>query len=433
MDLKKLIAVVSLLQAMYTSSTNCHQDLLISYGLEGLQTSQPQTLDMCKMVTHSCCKVSDQLSMYSNWQTSGEEKNLEARFKYHQTVYFDLLDLLDSVTGLARRVLDRLIDRRISNCKVLAKRILHFQVSEITPKLKDTIVNMHEFFKNTYKGFYCTLCDAASHKHFSIQANKVNFSQKFCRDITANSLHVLLYFHVHFLKYMNLIARFVNSCDHKGAFVEKPIDESLTFIINVAQRTMLDECKSHRNDPNWFEYCYKICQEFNMVKYTKFFEPNIKEFSSYTLHLKGMVAGVLEEEEKERKFLEGVGEEKKTRVLAETGNLLGSNSRVLSNEVAPDPSKQITPEKLAQVKNEYTNPLIFKSGLNAIVDLGEFNSRFEEEGINYFDNGKQSEITDSRYNSVKALVKLTGPPVERKTMFAQTLLVIASSFVALWL
>lgn len=431
MDLKKLIVVAVFLQARYLASTKCHQDLLISYGLEGLQSSQEQTLDMCKMVSESCCKVSDQLSMYSNWQTSGEEKNLEERFKFHQTVYFELLDLLDSVTGLARRVLDRLVDRRISNCKVLAKRILHFQVSEITPKLKDTIANMHEFFKNTYKGFYCTLCDASVHKYFNLPAGKVTFSQKFCRDITANSLHVLLYFHVHFLKYMNLIARFVNSCDHKGVFVEKPIDEGLSFVINIAQRSMLEECKSHRNDQNWFEYCYKICQEFNIVKYTKFFEPNIKEFSSYTFHLRGMVAAVLEEEEKERRFLEGVGQEKKTRVLADTGNLLGPSPRVLSTELASDPSKEITPERLAQVKNEYTNPLVFKSGLNAIIDLGDFNSRFEETGINYFDNGKQSEVIDNRYNSVRTLVKLTSPS-ERKTGLVPALAVLAAFFTAIW-
>lgn len=411
-----------------SATIKCNQDLLISYGLEGVPYAQQQTLDMCKFVENSCCKVSDQLSIYANWETSGEAKNLQDRFKFHRDTYFDLLDLLEKVGDLAHRVLDRLADRRVSNCKVLAKRILHFQVKEIAPKLKDTISSMHDFFYNTYQGFYCTICDGDSQKFFNPPASKVLFSQKFCRDLTANSLHVLLYFHVHFLKYMNLVARFVTSCDHKGNFEEKPIDKNLNFVINHARRAMLEECKLHRNDGNWFEFCFKLCEEFNMVKFTKFFEPNIKEFSAYTVLVEELIEEIEEAEEREKQFLESVG--KGDHRVLEEANVAQENAskaRILNEAAHGAPAggahhgKEITPERLAQVKNEFTNPLIFKSGLNAIVDLGEFTSRFDDPGIDYYDHGKQSIINDQVYKSVRSVTKVNGGSSSRNLNYVSVL------------
>ena len=86
---------------------------------------------------------------------------------------------------------------------------------------------MDAFFYDTYKGFYCTICDAGSHKYFNLDKNEVVFSEKFCRDIIENTLTSLLFFHVHINKYANLVSKFLLSCDKKGDYqpnVKIPLD-----------------------------------------------------------------------------------------------------------------------------------------------------------------------------------------------------------------
>ncbi len=127
-------------------------------------------------------------------------------------------------------------------------------MKEIAPKLKDAVKNMHEFFAESYKGIYCTMCNSPNHMNFNVKGNKVVFSQKFCRDIVANTLHVLLYFDMHFLKFIDLVTRFVTSCNAKGVFKDEPISTDITLGASK-HASLLETCKEYRNDPTWFSAC----------------------------------------------------------------------------------------------------------------------------------------------------------------------------------
>ena len=48
----------------------------------------------------------------------------------------------------------------VSNCMIMAKRLDHLQINVIGPKLNTALETMHDFFLKSYKGFYCTICDA---------------------------------------------------------------------------------------------------------------------------------------------------------------------------------------------------------------------------------------------------------------------------------
>jgi hypothetical protein len=88
---------------------------------------------------------------------------------------------------------------------------------------------MEEFYQTSYKGVYCSICDAKNHKFFDVTAKKIFFSQKFCREIVDHSIHALLYFSHHLPSVMNLVSRFVVSCNSKGEFSEKTIDAKYIF------------------------------------------------------------------------------------------------------------------------------------------------------------------------------------------------------------
>lgn len=397
--------LLSLLVGISLSAVPCNQDILLSYGLEGRQYAEEEKLDMCKFVKKSCCRNEDQLAMFKSWVEGGEEKGLDNRFGYHREIYFELLDSLKAANGIAKRMMEKLETKRVSNCKVLAKRVLHFDIEGVASKLKDSIVEMHDFLTNTYRGFYCTLCDGMAQRYFNSRSQKVLFSQKFCRDLTSNSLHFLLYFHGHLIRYMNLVGRLVNSCDHKGNFEDLPVEAELVLKMNHRNRLLLEDCKVHRNDPSWFDSCKKMCQKFNIVKYTKFFEPYLRKATGYTVMLKRRINEIEIEEEREKKFLEGVGKAEAQRILEQKDEFSPHSFRSRVLTAASADNKSITPERLAQAKNMFTDPLIFTSGVNAIIDLRDFASRFDDPGIDYLDNGKKSDVSESKVKAVKKLVK----------------------------
>lgn len=405
MNRQTTLLLLSLLAGLSLSAIPCNQELLLSYGFEGLPFAVEDKLEMCSFVEKSCCTSEDQLIMFKSWVEGGEEKGLDNRFGYHREVYFDLLDSLKAANGIAKRMIERLANKRVSNCKVLAKRALHFDIEGVSSKLKDSISNMHDFFMNTYRGFYCTLCDGSSQRYFNLRAKKVLFSQKFCRNLTSNSLHFLLYFHGHLARYMNLIGRMVNSCDHKGTFEDLPVEPELVLKMNHHNLAILEDCKLHRNDPSWFDSCKKMCQKFNIVQYTKFFEPYLRKITGYTVMLKRRINEIEVEEERQKKFVEGVGKAEAQRILEQTNEFSPHSfrSRVLS--AVPADNKSITPERLAQAKNMFTNPLIFTSGMNALIDLGTFASRYDDPGIDYLDNGRQSDVSEAKLKMVKKNIK----------------------------
>lgn len=95
------------------------------------------------------------------------------------------------------------------------------------PKIKQNIKEMEDFFFDSYKGFYCSLCNYENHKYFNLEKNEVVFSEKYCRDIVEHTLPNLMFFHIHINKYLNLISKFLLSCDFKGDYqVDVPIPKA---------------------------------------------------------------------------------------------------------------------------------------------------------------------------------------------------------------
>ena len=82
---------------------------------------------------------------------------------------------------------------------------------------------------------------------------------------------------------MNLISRFVVSCNAKGEFSEKTIDTKYLFASK--SQNELQKCLDNRNEMSWFSYCQHICESFSLMKFQEFFVPNLESFTNYTTFL----------------------------------------------------------------------------------------------------------------------------------------------------
>ena len=135
---------------------------------------------MCPFIKESCCTVKDQVTFYDRWITNGEESKLKSRLEFYFLTYEEFLDKMQETYSKAQNLKIKLEKEEASNCKLIAEKISQFELSSVIPDIKKALKRQNEFFIKTYSGVYCSICDAESHKYFSVSQKKIFFSEKYC-------------------------------------------------------------------------------------------------------------------------------------------------------------------------------------------------------------------------------------------------------------
>lgn len=91
-----------------------------------------------------------------------------------------------------------------------------------------------------------------------------------------------MFFHVDAHKYLNLISKFLLSCNHLGDYMaDVPIPKTLIFIPNGKIERNLRQCRDERNTPKWFVYCKSSCEMFKINTIEPFFEPDLSKYDAF--------------------------------------------------------------------------------------------------------------------------------------------------------
>ena len=365
----------------------CPLELIKSLGMEGLEKGAPFKLDMCPNIKNSCCKISDQEIIYKNWIEGKEKSNLEERFQFHEKVYNNFLNHLEEIFLRATTLVEKLNIIEISDCKAISNRISHFKFPEIFTILKKSLKQMHNFFDISSSGIYCSICDADLSQYFDLKNKEIKLEEKFCREIISNSLHPLIYFHSHLPIVVNLISSFLVNCDNDGVFLDKVVPSEFLFHKPEETSKILQDCKTSRNDSNWLEKCLPICKNFEVTRFSNFFQPNLEEFKKYTVFLTDNIKRLEKEAEKEDVITdEGTGP---ARLLTEEPKTTDTGTEESKKEVEVDPS------------TKFENMDILTLGSKSII--AEYKNNFVIDGIDLYEIGKNSLINEEVLNTVKAL------------------------------
>lgn len=353
------------------STQGCNRDLLQTYSLTGMDIPAIDKIEMCPSITRTCCLKQDQQILFTNFVHGGEYQSVVDHYGKVVGTYYNLIEKLVEVQDFALVVKNNIV-KKIANCKLLAERILNYEVSQVREQIRQNLNKLQDFFQTAYSGFYCTICNFDNHKYFDGTSQTVFFSEKFCRDIVENTLHTLLLFHVDIVKHVNLVTKFVSSCDFTGTFnLDAIAPSNYTFSIHNDNMQNLQACRDNRNKREWFSYCKDICTNFNIATFADYFQPNVNLVASYTTYLTQQL-NVLTQAQANRP-------------------LFGALS-------TPSGNKRILDEDKVQP--------IFKPGLSAKVDLMKWKSDFLSVGISLYDEGKNSLINESTYNSVKTFLQI---------------------------
>lgn len=356
----------------------CIKGLVSSYGLQELSKPKKMVIEMCPGIKYSCCKEKAQIEIFQNWGISLEERKLEEKFNYFRRIYYKLLSSLLLADKRVRILKKKLTFEKEGNCKILSSRISSYKIEEIVPKLKTAIDNMYDFFFQSYEGFYCTICNAEQQVFIDVFKRKIKMDYEFCRQISENSLSVLLYFHSDFIGYFNLIAKFLKSCDYRGNFKNSNLSPDYQFRLNIENTEMLENCKANRSSNDWFRFCLPICKKFHPLKINNFFYPHLKKYSKFSDFI-----------------------HKRLRIIStqEKDNAIIQKIKIITD---PPKTKKNRVDEL-RVYKKHRGKWIIKSGSGLMI-LNDFEVEFspdeKKEYINFFKNGGQSSLTESIYKTI---------------------------------
>lgn len=415
-----LVITPSLAQRRRKRKLKCNRSFLIGMGFLGLPKPKKMNLEMCPKIDWSCCTENDQLEMYKNWRMGREEENLEERLRNHREIYEDLMDKALEVYDRAKKTLEKTKTKSISNCKILARRLALFRIDLIAPKLEKNINYMHDFLLDSHRGFYCAICDAEQQRFFEFDRKRIVFSERFCREIVFNSLHVLLYLHAHFTKYLNLMTKFTTNCSFKGDFKEKLIPRKYLFSTKADHHRSLTKCQKNRNRLDWIDSCRDICKNFNLIEFNSYFRPKIKKLKKYNTFI-GKELRKISDAEHKYNIVNGLStakprkkakKSKKARILAEakkdtkknTANLVKKKPN--KEDLAMAKEQKEMDEQLAKLIVKKEVPAIYKSASKSDVPIASFKSVFKHRGINLYQVGKMTLINDHFYDSIKTISDL---------------------------
>ena len=355
------------------SNNACYRDLLQTYSLTGMDIPVIDKIEMCPGIVRTCCLKQDQQIIYTSFIHGGENQRVIDHYGKVIATYYNLIEKLMEVQEFAKTVKKNTV-KKIANCKLLAERILNYEVAQIQDQIRQNLSKFQEFFQVAYSGFYCTICNFDNHKFFDSTTQTVFFSEDFCRDVVENTLQTLLLFHVDIVKHVNLVTKFVSSCDFTGTYNLEAISppDFKMMIVNDDMQD-LQACRDNRNKREWFSYCKDICNNFQISSFSHYFEPNLRLISLYIGYLTTQLNSLTQAQSSRPLF-----------GALSTPN--GGAKRILQEAGA--------------------NSSIFNKGLSAKVDLAKWKTETITFGISFLKEGQNSLINESTYNSVKTFLQI---------------------------
>ena len=354
------------------------------------------------------------------------------------------------IVGIAYEVYEAKKFDQASNCKIMARRILHFEMEDITKKVKESLEKMHEFFMDSYKSVGCFLCDGATHAFIDVKKKTVTMNHNFCRTLTSRSLKVLLYLHVHYKKFYELASTFMSKCNLNGDFTKDAPGPNIILKIDETTKNNLNACKQFRNDSSWETSCTSICDEFGLAKQSELFFPDMLMYHDATNELEDLITMVYDEaedsgielSEEELKAKEEVGEadqesapevrllerlkvQRDSRILAEEPPKIeppkagGATAGGATGPENPDQAKEKEKEKpkpptFLELLKDAGRSEVFTKAPEGAKKLSEFVTVYDTKGGDLYEMRLAVNFEEPIYTALKAELEPPAKPTDGK-------------------
>ena len=333
----------------------CNTDLIRAFGMQGRVTPTLTPLEMCPTVRRSCCRVKDQLAIYAAWKKGGQERLIRDRFGKMTRVYMRYLNVVNKIRNRAEDALEKNRNQKLSNCNILANRIARFEIDDLILQVRNNLHKMQRFFKQSFKGFYCAVCNYDNHKFFDLETKTLNVADDFCYWTVSHSLRVLLFFYEDIVDYNNMISQYMMSCNMKSEYrFGQEVPGIMLFKRDKERNHTLRRCRDHIKCDNWLDLCRPICDKFSVVGLSRYFEPNMDQLELYTKWLKALL---IEKRVEETQPFDIKSKFKKKKSLSDllvegAGPIITSDKEAAKSKGGEDDDKKVEAKEKKDGKKE---------------------------------------------------------------------------------
>ena len=374
----------------------------------------------------------------------------------------EVFDQMKSVEGAAVIVQANADENTISNCKMMADKIMENRISVMRVRVLEHARKAFKFLYLSRRGFYCSLCNQPYHEFIDIYSSSIISSNQFCQSMVENTLNFYLFKFEYFMKISRLYSLFLITCDFKGRYNKsKFVAYQSKFYKNPEVLEGLEQCKQKIADPHGFKYCQKFCSNFNPARFSEVLEGDIDRMKGYAaylenhmevkqiqyeresakdvLNMKGRLLEALinrkiemdeikyrqlsekkpEEAKKEEKKPEEKKDEKKKDEKPKGAEAPATPAQV---QAVLEPKSTINSLNF-EMRSAILNPIMYNFGDDMTIEhstvvhksifhqgfyktfrLHKYNNYFDNEGINWYGQGKDAKIDKVGVKAVMEMV-----------------------------
>ena len=265
-----------------TGELTCNQEMMTSYGFQGLSEPSKKLHQFCPSVTSNCCSEDDvELSM-KLWNNDAMRK-IEA---YYETYLYSLKYVL----GFAYEVdllAEQFLDAEKSSCRNAAKEFKTLNINrEVAKEIFKAFVESLEKMAETRRGFYCILCDANTQSRLKdywaitnlFYQDRVYFNQEFCKELVEHTIRGA-YYEIFYLKRYAELTTLLMSCQMN----KKSLDE-VEYEVPYWNTQQVKNCYYFKNK-YFFFFCENYCERFHLTKANPNFDGNLEQIQKFVKYI----------------------------------------------------------------------------------------------------------------------------------------------------
>lgn len=275
-----------LLISKQTISQTCNRRLMESYDVTGQENVVKDPNSVCVGIKNNCCGAQAQLDIYKRW-SMGPSERVNSIYTTAESTIYNIFLVFSKIEALAIKSIPYSSDIKNSNCKKMAVRIHELSISSLAPKIQNKLLDATTFLRKSRMGFYCSLCDADSHKFYDADHSKFTTSGTFCAKLSTSLLNYYTFRYKYFPQISRLYSQWAVSCDINGNYNSKAeVSGALKFFRQSNILGNLVSCYNGYKKPGAILACKKLCRRFNPVKFDRYLEGELDKIDGLAKFLK---------------------------------------------------------------------------------------------------------------------------------------------------
>jgi len=244
----------------------CHQDLMQSYLLKGVETSNNRTVHFCPDIKKNCCTRHDQQRIFHfakdilPLKYAEYTKKIDILLLQMREIHTELVKTPPVFTGTRNR-------RRF--CGREYRSVLGYDFQQLYNDISEEINLSEIFLEKHYRKFFCMMCDGDAHSNMIFRENRqsVAFNIEYCQDTLKSNKELVRLLNIELINYFASVQNVVD-CIH----YDRSFNLQFSRMDKLADRDMIRTCLEDIQGPRFNVICNRVCQKITMAQIIPLFQ-----------------------------------------------------------------------------------------------------------------------------------------------------------------